>query len=301
MVGKQGVYAAPEMSSDPRIRVFRRVLTELADFEGIEVDAYVIIGEETAIFLDTLLCPHDMSLVHASLADELGSRRILCVNSHADWDHAWGNDFFSGVHAAPVLAHEQCRQRMLSQQAHEELAEFQAQHSVFQQVVLKPPTMTFSERLTIHAGDLTIELLHAPGHCQDQIVAWLPETGLLLAFDAVEYPLPCIEDAAGAPLMFATLERLAALHARQVLCSHGKTTSPTLIQQNLAYLRTIEQRCRPLLASHGAAEADLAQVEQLIGYPFDEAIGDTHETIDRTFYHRTHQQNIHAILNWLAQ
>src|SRR5207253_3599574 len=63
-------------------------------------------------------------------------------------------------------------------------------------------------------------------------------------FDAVEKPVPLIESAVGAPYMFATLESLIALQPQRVLCSHGKTTSPQLVQDNLSYLREIEQRCR---------------------------------------------------------
>lgn len=284
---------------DERVRVFRRTLDGLDDFEGMEVDAYVVLGERYTVILDTLLCPADMAVVMGTIEPEIGNRRLLCVNSHADWDHTWGNGYFSGERSVPILAHEHCLQRMNSEKARQELAEYQARYPIFQDVKLVPPTLTFSEKLAINDGSLTIELLHAPGHCRDQIVAWLPAISLLLAFDAVEKPLPCIEDAACAPLMFSTLERLARLNARQVLCSHGKTTSPALIQENLAYLREIERRCRLLLAKHTPAETEIEQAAELIGYPFDEVIANTGAEVDRKYYGWAHEQNARAILRWL--
>src|SRR5581483_9592908 len=217
----QGVAEVPEMSPDSRVRVFRRTLNGLEEFEGIEVDAYLILGERYAILLDTLLCPEDIAQVLSLCAPEINKRPLLCVNSHADWDHTWGNSYFSGKRSVPILAHDHCRKRILSGEACQDLAEYQERYPVFHEVKLVPPSLTFSERLTIVDGDLRIELLHAPGHCPDQIVAWLPDLSLLLAFDAVERPLPGIYDAACVPLMFSTLERLTALNARHVLCSHG--------------------------------------------------------------------------------
>lgn len=295
----QGVVEVPEMSPDSRVRVFRRTLNGLDEFEGMQVDAYLILGERYALLLDTLLCPEDVAQVMSLCAPEIGKRQLLCVNSHADWDHTWGNGYFSGERSVPILAHDHCPQRILSEEASQHLKDYQARYPVFRNVTPVLPSLTFSERLTIVDGDLAIELLHAPGHCPDQIVAWLPDLSLLLAFDAVEKPLPCIENAVCAPLMFATLERLSALNARYVLCSHGKTTSPALIQENLTYLREIERRSRLLLANHTPSTTELEHTAELIGYPFTEVSAGIDEEIDHTYYSWAHEQNAQAILRWL--
>src|SRR5260370_41941825 len=91
MESNQGTREVPEMSSDPRVRVFRRTLRGLEDFEGMEVDAYVILGERYVVLLDTLLCPADMAEIMRIIEPELHGGQLLCVNSHADWDHTWGN------------------------------------------------------------------------------------------------------------------------------------------------------------------------------------------------------------------
>ena len=219
----------------------------LKEFEGMEVDAYIVITDRHVIVLDTLLCPEDVSIMMQSVNNELRGRSLLCIDSHADWDHAWGNCYFTGENIAPIIAHDHCLTRMQSTEAYNELLDFQQLSSTFKNVFLLPPTITFNQRFTIHDSNLTIELLHAPGHHLDQIVAWIPELRLLLAFDAVEKPLPLIEGANCVPHMFTTLEHLIALQPLRVLCSHGKTTSPDQIKQNLAYIREIERRCKSVL------------------------------------------------------
>lgn len=293
-----GVFAVPEMSTDPRVRVFRRTLSGLADFEGMEVDAYIVLMDQYAIVLDTLLCPEDVSEMMQAVQDEVAGKTLLCVNSHADWDHTWGNRYFS-EHAVPILASTDCLTRMRSEEARKGLADYQARYPLFRNVEIVPPTITFNDRLSIVDSHLTLELLPAPGHHLDQIVAWLPEIRLLLAFDAVEKPLPCIENAACAPHMFETLERLVALHAERVLCSHGKSTSPALVKENLAYLREIEQRCRVLLQTHRPTRAEMEHASTLIDYPFDEVIAGVAEPVDRTFYSWAHENNVRAILEWI--
>jgi glyoxylase-like metal-dependent hydrolase (beta-lactamase superfamily II) len=299
MKSPQGISEAPEMSPDARVRVFRRTIEDLEEFEGLQVDAYLILGERYAFLLDTLLCPEDIAQVLSLCKSEIETKQLICINSHADWDHTWGNGYFSGERSVPILAHEHCRQRMLAAEAHQHLKDYQARYPVFRDVTLVPPSLTFSERLTIVDGDLTIELQHAPGHCSEQIVAWLPDISLLLAFDAVEKPLPAIHDASCAPLMFATLERLAALNAQHLLCSHGGPSSPALIQENLAYLREIERRCRLLLGDRMPSAAELDHTADLIGYPFTEVSAGLEEEIDTAYYSWAHEQNAQAILRWL--
>jgi glyoxylase-like metal-dependent hydrolase (beta-lactamase superfamily II) len=299
MVQSNEVFPVLELSNDDRVRVFRRSIHGQKAFEGMEVDAYIVITDRYLIMLDTMLCPEDVSAMLQSVSTEIVGRSLLCINSHADWDHTWGNCYFTGEHSAPILAHDQCFRRMQSSEAHQELRDFQQLSPTFKNVFLIPPAITFNQSFTIHDSEMTIELLHAPGHHLDQIVAWIPGIRLLLAFDSAEYPVPLIEGADCVPCMFATLERLIALQPQRVLCSHGKTTSPDLLKQNLAYIREIEKRCKVLLQKRLPKANDLDNVPELINYSFDEVVGGAMQTIDHTFYSWAHKNNCQAIFQWL--
>lgn len=296
MSTSESVFPVQEMSNEARIRVFRRFFAAEGEFEGMEVDAYVVITNRYVVVLDTLICPEDIAVVMDSIRPELTGRQLLVVDSHADWDHSWGNGYFTGKHSAPIIAHDHCLERLQSEEAQTELASYQQRYPIFKNVVLTPPTMTFSHTFTIHGGDLTLQLLPAPGHHLDHIAAWIPEIRLLLAFDAVERPVPIIENAAGVHLMRTTLQHFIALQPERVLCSHGKTTSIAMVEQNLAYLDEIERRSRILLATHRPTGEELEQASDLINYPFDEVIAGSNEPVDRTFYSWAHDNNVRCVL-----
>ena len=300
MADADRIFFVPEMSNDERVRVFRRLFS-MQGGEVMQVDAYAIITNRYVIVCDTLLCPEDMIAMMDTLQNEVKERQLLIVNSHADWDHVWGNSYFTGEHAAPILAQAHGFNRLRSEEALIELKHFQQDSLVFHNVVLTPATITFDHTFTVHGGDLTLELFPAPGHHTDHIAVWIPEIRLLLAFDAVEKPIPCLNDAAGVQPMFTTLESFLLLQPQQVFCSHGKTTSVDMVKQNLAYLRDIEQHCRTFLKTHRPTNADLEHIAVRINYPFDEVIADSTEGFDREFYTDAHNTNVRSVMQWLMQ
>ena len=75
----QGIFAVPEMSTDPRIRVFRRIFDATGEFEGMEVDAYIIITATTAVVLDTLLCPEDAGQMMQMVQDDIAGKHLLVL------------------------------------------------------------------------------------------------------------------------------------------------------------------------------------------------------------------------------
>jgi len=300
-------FEVPEMSLDSRVRVFRRLfaMKEGASAEeSMQVDSYVVVTEHYVVVLDTLLCPEDMESILSSLHQECEGRQVLVVDSHADWDHCWGNNYFTGSHAAPILAHDHCFTRLYSQEERDVLRNYQQRYPIFQNVELIAPTYTFSHSFTLHDGDLTLELFSAPGHHLDQIAAWIPELRLLFAFDAAEWPLPLIENALSVPMMYATLEHFQILEPQHVLCSHGRTTEPDVIKRNMDYLKAIEQHGRAFLTSSHSDIKELEHVSSLINYPFEAAIADiTGSSLDKIFdsefYAEAHENNTRAVLEWL--
>lgn len=301
MSTSDGMSLVSGMHPDSRVKVFRRTLTSLDDFESLEVDAYLLLTTRYAVVLDTLLCPEDAQAMFEMMESELNGRALLVVNSHADWDHCWGNGYFATMPNVPIIGHDYEVVRMESDEVRAGLDEYQQKYPIFHNVTLVSPTVTFSEQLTINGGDLTIRLFAAPGHHPDHCAAWIPELRLLLAFDAIEKPLPIIEDAASVPAMFDTLEHFLSLHPRRILCSHGRATDPGLIQQNLDYLYEIERRCRAFLQKRRPDNEEIDHAAELIGYPFDEVITGSTEPVDRAFYTWAHEENVRSILGWLLQ
>jgi glyoxylase-like metal-dependent hydrolase (beta-lactamase superfamily II) len=291
--------AVPELSPDPRIQIFRSLFSAPGEFDNMNVDAYAIVTQRFVVICDTLLCPNDMERACKLLSKSIMGRQMLVINSHADWDHVWGTHYLDKHYAPTIIGHEHCRTRLLSNEETEILRDYQKRFEVFRPVIIRPPTLTFRDTLTIYGGDLTLELFTAPGHQYDHLAIWIPEIKLLLAFDALEYPLPGIGSPELVPAMFATIEHFQQLQPAHVLCSHGNINSPTLIKHNLDYLREIEYRCRELLTQGQVIEEHLTDPASLIHYPYSEVVAHVHEPFDHTYYEYTHGENIRCILRWL--
>ncbi|WP_281244001.1 MBL fold metallo-hydrolase [Deinococcus reticulitermitis] len=157
-----------------------------------------------------------------------------------------------------------------------------------------PPTVTFSDRLTLHGGDLTFELRPAPGHSADQVVVWIPELRTLLAADALEFPFPYPQSAETLPTLLDTFRALQALEPEIVLPCHGGTTSPELINQNLGYFARLRE-----VVEAGTLPADWDTAPDLpdqLGYPFGQALAELGrpDLSNPDFYRDLHLTNVRA-------
>jgi glyoxylase-like metal-dependent hydrolase (beta-lactamase superfamily II) len=228
------VIEAP-LALDPRIRRFR--------CEG-EVDTFVVETGRWLVVVDTHSTP---ALAHQLAAQCVGPRdaqRLLVVNTHADYDHAWGNQIFGGLeapHPAPIIGHELCAERLAGDDAHlASSKQRELQPGRFDDLVLIPPDLTVGNAgLTIRGGDLTLVLLHTPGHSEDHLSVWIPELRVVLAGDAAEHPYPHIDTPVGIVQARASLARLQELDPLYVLPCHGDTTDPALLERNIAYLDAV--------------------------------------------------------------
>jgi glyoxylase-like metal-dependent hydrolase (beta-lactamase superfamily II) len=103
-----------------------------------------------------------------------------------------------------------------------------------------PPNIVVGDAgLTIDGGDLTLALVHTPGHTEDHFSIWIPELRLVLAGDAAESPFPHLDTPAGLAGARASLLRLQALDPWHVLPCHGGTTEPDLLARNIAYIDAV--------------------------------------------------------------
>ena len=198
---------------------------------GPGVRAALVLGGERSAVVDTMARPEDMA-PFVELAAAHG-RPVTVVNTHADWDHVWGNAAFPG---AKVVGHRLCRERMQGAEARERLArEREAHPEEYANVALVPPDSTFEAATTLPLGGLTLVLHHMPGHTADCLVGYVPERHLLLAGDCAEDPFPLL---GSGPLgsWVRDLRSWDRPDLKTVVPSHGAISGPELLRANAAYL-----------------------------------------------------------------
>src|SRR5882757_3782481 len=242
---------------------------------GDEVDAFVVHAERYTVLIDTLSTPE----LCAEALDKFvpSEPRLLVVNTHADWDHVWGNA--AVVDRAPVIAHHAALGR------HAEAVETlrDKAEARFGNVRIVDPTITFTGTLRIEAGDLTLELIPTPGHTPDHLIVWIPELRVCLAGDSVEDPLPELWDDSPDSLrqMRDSLLAIRALGARWILPAHGQTIDPAIVGRNLAYFDDVAARVAAITGTPppdlpGLRYEDIVRVDRALSAEAEQFYRDCH-------------------------
>lgn len=228
-------------------------------------NAGVITGPGGALVIDTLATESRAKRLTAAVdALRPGPARTL-VNTHHHGDHNFGNHVFGP--SALVIGHELARTEM----AETGLALTTLWPGLeWGAVRVTLPSVTFTDRLTVHIGQRRAELIHVgPAHTTNDVVVWLPDDEVLFTGDVVlsgATPFTLMGSVRGS---LAAVEALSQLGARTVVCGHGPVTGPEVFEQTIAYLRWIER-----LAAEGAIcgrtplelarDADLGEFGELL-------------------------------------
>lgn len=210
-----------------------------ADAGDFSVRSVLIKGSRLCLVWDTLTHPRDMQ----AFARACQGRPCLVAYSHADWDHIQGT---TALPSPVIVAHDESVKRFEGE-AQASLSELRARDPLaWADVRLMPPDVTFASRLDLHLGEVTVQLHALPGHTADSIVAFVPETGLLLAGDTVELPCPCVPAGCGLDGWIRQLDEWRAHPGvRTVIPSHGPCGGTEILEDTLAYLRGL-RRGRPV-------------------------------------------------------
>jgi glyoxylase-like metal-dependent hydrolase (beta-lactamase superfamily II) len=289
------VQEIPSRGWDSRVHVFHSDIGQ--------VDAYAIVTERIVIIVDTFSLPKHAQEMVEQIRSYLENRFLMVVNTHADYDHCWGNAIFAlagGAFPAPIIGHQNMRYRLFGRESKELLEKKRQEDSQFDEVKFVEPTITFHDRFMLNGGDLNLEIIATPGHTSDHASVWIPELRLLLVGDAAESPFPYVAGAASLPLFFRSLQRMADLNPTMILPCHGNTTDPQLLDRNIAYFDAVARHCQEahntgLLADNWRKRDDLPE---LVNMSYEDALhlvgADPSSTAD--FYRDVHIAAIRATL-----
>ncbi len=187
------------------------VFTERSPWESNHV---VIVGSEGLVLVDPGHTALMGRLIREAVAHEIGRDRFAyVVDTHGHWGHTWGNAAFP---EALAVGHELAAATMRADAANlerraeffrgqirqtearldeldpegEESADARLQLTHFDRILrgleepgfaVRPPRLTFSDRLRLDLGDLTLEMRYlGRGHSESDIAVLIPEEKVLL-------------------------------------------------------------------------------------------------------------------------
>jgi len=218
-------------------------------------NAGCIVGPDSAVVVDTVG-------TEARARDWRAAQRSITslpvsalVNTHHHADHTNGNFMFAPSTA--IIGHEKCRAEMLESPPFRRTPIFP--DTDFGDCPSAPPTITFSDRMALFAGDLRIELMFVgPAHTTNDVVAWIPERKLLFSGDVIfngGTPFALMGSVGG---WLEALDRLEALGAETIVPGHGAVCGPQIFGDVRAYLQFIESTAKRGFAA-GTLPLDLAR------------------------------------------
>jgi glyoxylase-like metal-dependent hydrolase (beta-lactamase superfamily II) len=201
--------------------------------EPYKANVFMIKGDNNVFLLDTFLGNDPMKEVkHYVEESRLSSKPLVVFNSHADYDHYWGNGSFKD---SLILGHELCLKRIESE-SEAALKEFEG-HKLGE-VEIVPPNLVFSERIVF--VDDGVEFFYTPGHTIDSASCFDHLDKTLFVGDNLESPIPYVNE-----LNFrtfkATLQGYLNREPKTVICGHcERTQDDNLIRHCIDYVNRLE-------------------------------------------------------------
>ncbi|MGW2409793.1 MBL fold metallo-hydrolase [Streptomyces sp. NPDC001739] len=225
----------------------------------------------TTLLVDTAATERRARLLRRRIAESGAPAPRFVVNTHHHGDHTYGNGVFAPE--ATVVGHAACRRELLAagHQLHAVWPEVE-----YGDIRLTPPTVTYTDELTLHLGDTEVRLIH-PGvaHTPGDTVVWLPRQRIVFTGDLVFH--------GGTPFLFMgsltgslkAVDLLRSLDAVTVVPGHGPVAGPEVydvIERYLRFLGELAQEGRaagrtPLEVAQRAELgpfAELAESERLV-------------------------------------
>jgi glyoxylase-like metal-dependent hydrolase (beta-lactamase superfamily II) len=219
-------------------------------------NAGVVAGRDGTTLVDTFFdLAHTRALLAAvAEATRRPVRRVL--NTHHNGDHCWGNQL---CREAEIVGHRRCRELMLAfppallehlrtvppdrpgaALLREGLARFD-----FRGIELVPPTVVFDDRLTAYVDGLALELRWlGPAHTAGDVVAWLPDEGVLFTGDLVFRQCAPLGWQGTFARWIEALDALIALRPALVVPGHGPVGGVEALEEQRAYLAYVVGEAR---------------------------------------------------------
>jgi len=232
-----------------------------------------IVGPEGVILIDTSSTEARTRAFLDAVKTVSDTPIQAVVNTHHHGDHTHGNYLTA---PAPIIGHRLCKEIV-------ELAGIDHYPTAFEQpdwghLEMRAPNITFDTRMDLWAGDTVVEL-HTMGgtaHTTNDVVAWLPDDGVLYTGDLVFHGGTPFVLMGSVPGSLASLDVLRAFDANTVVPGHGKVTTPKVFDDIERYLTMILDEAGKARTSgktplEAAANidlgefADLSDSERLVG------------------------------------
>ncbi|WP_157002636.1 MBL fold metallo-hydrolase [Agromyces laixinhei] len=235
-------------------------------YDPFDISIVVIEGAGGLLLVDTRVQPSEAVELAADIADRFERPVRWVVNTHAHFDHTFGNQVFGPgtVTDAAIYGHARIAAHFAAFEG-PRLTAWRADpgrepERQWADVMLTPPTHPLAEPLVLDLGDRLVELRpQPPAHTDTDLVLFVPDERVWILGDLIEESGPVMYGSGSFPLGWpGVLDDLAAAMRPddRVVPGHGRVVDRAFVQRQAAELGLIADRFRRAHTSGStAAEA----------------------------------------------
>ena len=196
----------------------------------------VIVGDDSAMVIDAQATPAMAEELIARVAKVTDKpiKYVLLTHYHAV--RVLGASAFKG---AEILASDTARAMIVERGQQDMESEIGRFPRLFRAVETIPgltwPSITFPDQMSVFLGRREVRIMHiGRGHTAGDVIAAVPDAGVVFSGDLVEYKSACYCGDAHFTDWPATLSRLAALNANALVPGRGAAlTTPQLVAEGI--------------------------------------------------------------------
>lgn len=247
-------------------------------YESMDLNVCIVKGEDALLVVDTGSSPAEAAAIEADL-QQLGSVPLVgVVNTHAHFDHTFGNQHFGPGSSVdvPIYGHHRLPSHLAEYEGPrlERWRNGTGDEPVrdWAEVVITAPSRLITERETLVVGGRRVDLWPlGPGHTDTDLVVHVPDAGTWIVGDVVEESGPPMYGSGCFPLdwpdaVAGVLDEVAASDV--VVPGHGRPVTRDFVAGQLADLVAFAAQARKSWSS--GLSVDHALVDDTL-WPFPTA------------------------------
>lgn len=240
-------------------------------YDPMDVSVVVVVGPTGLTVVDTRNTPAEADELIRDVADRFGLPIVAVVNTHAHYDHTFGNQSFAAL-PVPIYGHHLIPRHFAAYEG-PRLAAQQADPSRepdkrWADVVLTPPGELVTAPTAVAAGGRTIELIPLePGHTDTDLAVLVPDCRVWLLGDVIEESGPPMFGSGSYPLGWPAVLAglLEAIRQDDVIVpGHGAVVNRDFVVRQMAALQTVADTIRSSVSA-GTSVDDLPEGHELFG------------------------------------
>jgi cyclase len=222
---------------------------------------------EGVVMIDTPQLPVDAVKWRDEIA-KYGPVRYL-INTEPHWDHFSGNYFFQGT----IVAHEGTRKAIMATSVDQwkpYIKQISAESlQLLGDFSFRAPEITFSEKLTLHLGNHTFQLISLPGHTPYEVAVYIPEEKVVFSSDNVFAGVQTWMQQAVPYQWLDSLKRLQELDFDILVPGHGRICDKGYLDEMSAFIQDWINAVKQALDAGISIEEAQAKISFLDRYPME--------------------------------